>query len=187
MRSYIFVFLSLLAGVLPAPVAFAHGGELLVTPQTVTQGEPFLVTILGIDIRDVRKLTFDGTKVPVFLYKNKPTALVGVDLLERAQKHTLKLTTLDADEVKTTVTVQKRPKITAPLGIPDKLGGNTRAAQNRLVTTLTEENSILAGLTSASAPLWSDGFTFPLKKREIIDAYGYSRSTGSYSDRKSVV
>ena len=181
MQSSIRIFLLILAGLLPAPALFAHGGELLLTPEAVAQGEPFMVTLAGIDIRDVKKLTWDARRIPVFLYKSKLTALVGVDLLARAGKHTLKLTTLDLDEVAATVTVRKRPKITAPLGIPDKLGGNTRVAQNRLVTTLVEDNAILAKIITTPVPAWSGAFRFPLRNIEIIDAYGYSRNTGSYS------
>lgn len=182
MRPYILILLLfLLAGAFPSSTLFAHGGELLVTPATVMQGEPFMVALLGIDIRDIKKLTWNGAKIPVFLYKNKPTALVGVDLLSRTGKHTLKLTTLDLDEVTAAVLVRKRPKSTAPLGIPDKLGGNTRVAQNRLVTTLAQENAILAKLIATPTPFWNDDFTFPLQNKEVIDPYGYSRNTGSYS------
>lgn len=181
MRPRIFIFLFLLAGAFPSSTLFAHGGELLVTPETVMQGEPFMVTLSGIDIRDIKKLTWNGAKIPVFLYKNKPTALVGIDLLSRTGKHTLKLTTLDLDEVIATVTVRKRPKSTAPLGIPEKLGGNTRVAQNRLVTTLAQENALLLKLIATPTPLWNDEFRFPLQNIEVIDPYGYSRTTGSYS------
>ncbi len=180
-RPYICIFLFLLAGALPAPVALAHGGKMLITPETVAQGEPFMVTLVGIDIRDVKKLAWDGASIPVFLYKNKPTALIGVDLAARARKHTLKLTTLDADQVVATVTVQRRPKITAPLGIPEKLGGNTKQSQQNLVAALSRENWTLAKINASPLPLWDNVFRFPVKDPEVIDAYGYSRSTGSYS------
>ncbi len=181
MRSYVLIFLFLLAEVFSAPVASAHGGEITITPETVAQGEPFMVTLVGIDIRDVKTLAWDGTSIPVFLYKNKPTALVGVDLVTRARKHTLKLTTLDAAQVTAAVAVQSRPKITALLGIPEKLGGNTEQSQWNLVAILSKENRALAKIKASPLPLWGDAFGFPLKDIEVIDAYGYSRITGPYS------
>ncbi len=181
MKSYFFALALLMTLALPAPALFAHGGELLVQPETIMQGEPFMVTLSGVDIKDVKSLTWDGVAVPMFLYKNNPTALIGVDLSARPGTHRLKLTTLDADEVMAAVTVKKRPATTAPLGIPEKLGGNTRQSQLNLVTTLALENATLAKLRASAVPLWSDAFSFPLKKAEVIDAYGYSRSTGSYA------
>ena len=164
-----------------ASAVFAHGGEIVVAPKTVVQGEPALVTVEGIDIRDVRKLVFDGTSVPVFLYNGKPTAFIGIDLAARTGKHTLRLATLDRDIVEGTVVVTVRRKVTAPLGIPAKLGGNTKQSQQNLVAHLAKENGVIAKVKASAAPLWHIPFAFPLKDRVVTDAYGYSRATGSYS------
>ena len=179
MRVYLFIVF--LAGVFYAPTALAHGGELLVTPETVVQGEPFMVVVKGIDIRDVKKLTFDGKQIPVFLYGGKPTALIGVDLAARSGKHTLKLVTLDLDHVEKSISVQSRKKITAPLGIPTKLGGNTKVAQENLVTVLSKENGVLARVKMTDPALFTEAFSASLESIFVTDAYGYSRETGSYS------
>lgn len=165
----------------PAPVVSAHGGEIVVTPKTVVQGEPVLVTVKGIDIRDVRKLVFDGKSVPVFLYNGKPTAFIGVDLAARAGKHKLRLTTLDRDSIEGAVAVVARRKVSTPLGIPQKLGGNTKQSQQHLVAALAKENGVIAKVKASATPLWNAPFAFPLGDPAVTDAYGYSRKTGSYS------
>lgn len=145
------------------------------------QGEPALVAVKGIDIRDIKKLTFDGTAIPVFLYQGRPVSLIGVDLAARVGKHTLRLTTLDADTVDGTVSVAARKKVSAPLGIPAKLGGNTKQSQQNLVANLAKENGVLAKIKTTAAPLWGTPFAYPLAEAVVVDSYGYSRKTGSYS------
>lgn len=174
-------FLSLFFVLSFPALLFAHGGELLVTPETILQGEPFLVVAKGIDIREIKKLTWDGVSVPVFLYKGKPTTIVGVDLIARVGAHTLKLSITDGDEVKKAVEIQSRKKITAPLGIPQKLGGNTKQSQQNLVSILSKENGVLAKVVSNKLPWWGEPFAFPLAESVVTDEYGYSRATGSYS------
>jgi len=164
-----------------APRVYAHGGEFVFTPALVMQGEPFMLTVKGIDIRDVKKLTFDGKRIPVFVHNGKPTALVGVDLSARAGKHNVRLETLDLDRVDGVVLVQERKKITAPLGIPAKLGGNTKVAQENLVTVLSKENGVLARVKMTDPALFKEAFSAPLENMFVTDAYGYLRETGSYS------
>lgn len=163
------------------PRVFAHGGEFVFTPASVMPGEPFIVTVKGIDIRDVKKLTFDGKRIPVFVRNGKPAALIGVDLSARAGKHTVRLETLDLDRVDGVMLVQERKKITAPLGIPAKLGGNTKVAQENLVTVLSKENGVLSRVKMTDPALFKEAFSIPLKDLIVTDAYGYSRETGSYS------
>lgn len=176
-----FVFLACFSAAWPAAAVFAHGGELIVTPKTVAQGEPALVTVKGIDLRDIKKLTFDGKAVTVFLYQGKPTALIGVDFAARAGKHKLRLIILDEDTVDGAVLVTARKKVSAPLGIPQKLGGNTKQSQQNLVANLAKENGVLAKVKASTASLWSAPFAYPLMEAAVTDAYGYSRATGSYS------
>jgi hypothetical protein len=165
----------------PATAVFAHSGEIVVAPKTVAQGEPARVTVRGVDIRDIRKLTFDGKTVPVFLFEGRPTALIGVDLAARAGTHKLRLAALDGDAVMGSVSVVSRKKISAPLGIPQKLGGNTKQSQQNLVANLAKENGVLAKVQTSAAPFWNAPFAYPLEEATITDAYGYSRATGSYS------
>ncbi|MDO8620152.1 MAG: M23 family metallopeptidase [bacterium] len=179
MRQYLLIIV--IAGALYAPRVFAHGGELLFTPESVMQGEPFMVTVKGTDIRDVKTLTFDGKRIPVFVRNGKPTAFIGVDLSARPGKHTVKLLTLDLDRVEKKITIQARRRVTAPLGIPQKLGGNTKVAQQNLVTVLSKENGVLAKVKVTDSAWFKEAFSIPLKDLIVTDAYGYSRETGSYS------
>ncbi len=129
----------------------------------------------------VKKITFDGKAVPVFIYQNTPTALVGVDLNKKPGVYKLTLTLSSGKIITKNVTVSARLKIIQPLGIPEKLGGDTLQSQNNMVTTLVAENATLANIKTASTTLWTKKFIPPLKNIFITDPYGYSRQTGAYS------
>ncbi len=172
----------LIVSLLCAPfVLFAHGGEIVVTPNTVSQGEPFMAVVLGVDIRDLKKFTFSGKPVPLFTYKGEPTALIGVDLTERVGTHTVSVQTLDGDVIRKTITVKARKKVSAPLSIPQKMGGDTKVSQVKLVSNLSKENAVLAKVKAGAGALSEKPFAFPLASTTVTDAYGYSRKTGSYS------
>lgn len=162
-------------------VSFAHAASITALPSTVLQGEPFMVTIDGADMPSIASLTFGGKRVGLFLYQGKPTALIGIDLAERIGEKKFVLQLTNGEKLEKTVMVVLRPKLSAPLGIPEKLGGNTKAAQDNLVTTLAQENAILTKVKTTLLPMWGDAFKFPVKSPEVIDVYGYSRSTGSYA------
>ncbi|MEK9182015.1 MAG: M23 family metallopeptidase, partial [Patescibacteria group bacterium] len=72
-------------------------------------------------------------------------------------------------------------KIEAPLGIPQKLGGDTKESQDKLVNTLAEENKSLANIRTGKKAFWTEKFTYPLSQIVVTDDYGYSRKTGEYS------
>ena len=67
------------------------------------------------------------------------------------------------------------------MGIPESLGGNTKAAGKDLVNNLASENFIISNLQSASSTLWSKAFVAPLKTLVVTDPYGYNRNTVGYS------
>lgn len=159
----------------------AHGGELVATPAVVKQGEPFLVTVEGVNYSELKQLTFNGKPVPFFSYEGKPAALIGVDLTGKTGKRMLAFEAIDGDKGKKTVTVQKRPALSAPLGIPQKLGGNSKRAQKSLVVQLNRENAALNAIRASDDALWTEPFSFPLALSAVTDVYGYSRKTGSYS------
>lgn len=159
---------------------FVLGASIIVTPEQPTQGDPVLVVIEGVDSKTVQTLTFAGKTINTFLYQSKTTALVGIDLTQQVGAYNFVLNLKSGEKLEKTITVLARKKVVAPLGIPQKLGGNTKVAQSNLVTTLTKENAVLAKAGAALLPFWSQSFTFPLKDATVIDAYGYSRSTGSY-------
>jgi len=88
---------------------------------------------------------------------------------------------IDGQSIKKIIIVGAREKIEAPLGIPQKLGGDTKESQNKLVSTLAEENKILANLRTGKKAFWTEKFAYPLSNIFVTDDYGYSRKTGEYS------
>mgnify|MGYP001565282990 FL=1 len=160
--------------------SLAFGASLRVVQETPVQGDPVMVVLNGADISSITSLTFSGKKVDLFLYQSKPTALIPIDLGARTGAYTLFAKLKNGTTLTKTVTVLLRPRRTAPLGIPDKLGGNTKTAQTNLVTVLARENAVLSKIKTTLPPWWGSPFTFPLGVSEVVDAYGYSRSTGSY-------
>jgi murein DD-endopeptidase MepM/ murein hydrolase activator NlpD len=161
-----------------------------VYPSTsVMQGEPLMMVIDATEVTGTAtatatatlpKITFSGVPLHVFLYKSKPTAFIGIDLYKKPGTYTLKATLTDGQTRAKNVKVIERPRVTAPLGIPEKLGGNTPASQTHLVNSLNDENTILASLKSASEKYWSQVFHFPVADPIVTDPYGYMRVTGAY-------
>jgi murein DD-endopeptidase MepM/ murein hydrolase activator NlpD len=159
----------------------AAGLSISYSPAIIMQGEPFLVSIGGVMTSKIKKLTFDGAAVPVFSYRNLPTALVGVDLRKNPGTYKLVLTLSGGQVVTKNVTVLLRPQIAEPLGIPNSLGGNTTASQNNMVSELVAENKTLTNIKTFAAALWTKKFLLPLSNIFVTDPYGYSRQTGVYS------
>ena len=152
------------------------------SPSVIMQGEPFMVSVGGVkSISAVKKLTFDGTAVPVFLYQNSLTALVGVALNKNPGVYKLTLTLSGGQIITKNVTVSLRPQVAEPLGIPAKLGGDTTASQNNMVNELVAENKTLTNIKTAGTALWTKKFLPPLQNILVTDPYGYSRQTGVYS------
>lgn len=175
-----FFFISiLLCGTL---VAFAQTATLSVSPAQVIQGEPLLMQIDGLtNIASVKKITFDKALIKVFLYQGKPTALIGIDLNKKPGAYELIAELSNGQILKTIINVGERQKIEAPLGIPQKLGGNTLESQKELITTLALENKSLANIHTGLKAFWTEKFLPPLKQIIVTDEYGYSRKTGEYS------
>lgn len=162
--------------------AGANGKDVKILPTNVIQGEPLMVFIEGVkDISAVKKITFDGQPLGVFMYQKKPTALIGIDLRKKAGNYELVAQFSDGQSIKKIINVGAREKIETSLGIPQKLGGDTKESQNKLVSTLAEENKILADLRTGKKAFWSEKFAYPLSNIFVTDDYGYSRKTGEYS------
>lgn len=115
------------------------------------------------------------------MYQNKPSALVGIDLNKKAGTYELIAELVNGKIVKKTINIEKRDKTITPLGIPEKLGGNTKASQDKLVATLNEDNKILADIRTNPKALWTEPFISPLKKIFVTAPYGNSRKTGAYA------
>lgn len=157
----------------------AYGATISVTPTAPLQGEPILITIDATST--ISTLTFNKKKLAVFTYKNKPSALYGIDLYTRPGTYKIEMKLSDGATITKEVEVVKRDQIVAPLGIPAKLGGNTEKAATKLVSTLATENASLLGLRTGTHAFWTKPFTYPTAKPFVTDEYGYSRQTGSYS------
>jgi murein DD-endopeptidase MepM/ murein hydrolase activator NlpD len=168
---------------------FGATGQISVLPQSPIQGEPIMITVenLGSDPSLV-SITYDSKPLGVFMYRNKITALAPNDLKERVGKHLISVKHKNGSVLTKEITVLERKSYTAPLGIPQKLGGNTVQSQTNLVSSLSSENDALKNLTTKSTALWRKPFRYPLltsvfgtsTKPVVTDEYGYSRQTGSY-------
>ncbi len=167
-----------------ASVFYAEASEknIKILPEKVIQGEPLMVVIEGVkNVSAVKKMTFGGQPVGIFTYQGKPTALIGMDLRKKAGNYELVTQFSDGQSIKEIVSVGGREKIEAPLGIPQKLGGDTKESQDKLVNTLAEENKSLANIRTGKKAFWTEKFTYPLSQIVVTDDYGYSRKTGEYS------
>ena len=174
MKKAIFILIFLISS-----VAEAATPSLSVKPENVLQGEPFLATVN--DTTGVKRITFAGRAVEIFLYQNKPTALVGVDLHKKPGQYKFSVELKDGQKLDRTVDIIKREKLEAPLDIPEKLGGNTEESRKTLISTLALENASINNIRSGKKIFWKEKFSFPIKDPVVTDGYGYSRLTGSYS------
>lgn len=156
---------------------------LTVSPKAVIQGEPVEVTINGLtSTTTIRALTFQRDKLKVYVEEGKVRALIGLDLKLPPASYPLTLTLTDGRVVQKQVVVGERVIAKAPLGIPEKLGGNTSASEQQLVSTLVEEGKIINAIETSEEKLWKGEFRFPLSWPIVItDTYGYSRQTGGSS------
>lgn len=148
----------------------------------MVQGEPVLVTFAGVAATStIRRATFDGTTLGLFVYRGAVSALIGIDLYKKAGTYKISATLSDGTNFESYLTVAARTKVEAPLGIPEKLGGNTTKSQATLVSTLASENAELARIKTGTKSFWTESFRLPLKNPIVTDSYGYSRQTGAYS------
>lgn len=184
MKKLFYLKLSFILPLLFFCVSYTNADEkyLKVLPAQVIQGEPVMVIVEGVkNISEVKKITFGGESLGVFMYQGKSTALIGIDLRKKAGSYELVVQFSDGQSIKKIINVGAREKIEAPLGIPQKLGGDTKESQDKLVNTLAEENKSLANIRTGKKNFWTKKFTYPLSQIVVTDNYGYSRKTGEYS------
>ncbi len=160
------------------PVPEPEEPTITIAPEKIIQGDPALITLSGLGTSTVKSLTFNGKSVGVFNFKSKLSGLVGIDLRMTPGTYPVVLTLSDGRSVKKNLVVSERVIVKAPLGIPEKLGGNTTASQNELVNTLVQEGAIINAIPSVNEQLWSTAFRLPINEPVVItDVYGYSRET----------
>ncbi len=164
-------------------IQIAHASaDIIITPREVIQGEPVMIQVSGAKILDIKKLSFDGKDVNIFNYQNKPSALVGIDLNKKVGDYTVYLELNNGSSSQGVLKVLKREKYEAPLSVPEKLGGNSPANQTKVVSTLEQENAILAVIRTGLKSFWTNKFIYPISGPiTITDPYGYSRLTGAYT------
>ncbi|PIQ68658.1 MAG: hypothetical protein COV91_02985 [Candidatus Taylorbacteria bacterium CG11_big_fil_rev_8_21_14_0_20_46_11] len=160
-------------------VTSVYATSIGVTPAEFMQGDPARITIEGVSRDDIDSLSWGNTPLPLFEYEGKVSSIVGVDLSTRPGLSVLTLRLVDGTVITKQVRVGSRKRTTAPLGIPDKMGGNTPTAESNLMKMFVQENAILAQLTSTTTPLWHDSFQYPLSDTRVSDSFGYVRQTGA--------
>lgn len=157
---------------------FVFGATVSVLPENIIQGDPVLIEVSA---TSTSKVFFSGVSVPVFNFKNKKEdALFGIDLNKTPGDYPLIVKFGNRQLYKSNIKVLPRVKKEAPLGIPERLGGNTVPSQNSLMKSLTAENFILSRLKTGAKVFWSKPFSAPLTDATVTDPYGYSRITGQY-------
>lgn len=151
---------------------------LSVTPTSVIQGEPALVTVNG--TTTVKSLVWNGASIPLFSYNGKKSGFIAADFHLKPGTYPVTLALTTGKKITQNFVVKTRPVVSAPLGIPESLGGNTPQAQQQVVSNLAQENEIITNIPTAKTQLWSGKFQFPLLTPLVItDPYGYDRQTGT--------
>lgn len=159
----------------------ASGPTLSITPETIQQGEPALITVEGVtSTSSVKSFTFNGRRLVTFLYKGQVTALLGINLRAAPGTFPLVLTLNDGRQSQQNFVIKERVIVRVPFGIPEKLGGNTPEAEKELISTLVQEGKIINAIPTSNEKLWSENFGLPLTGPLVVeDIYGYTRITGN--------
>ena len=150
-------------------------------PKLLQQGDPLLIVVDNPSRLPPRRITAGTTSLEVFPFRNGYAALLGIDLNSATGTRRVVATLSGGREIAKEFTVAERMRVTLPLGIPQKLGGNTKASQAKLATTLADENKRLEDILSEKQALWTEDFLAPLASVTVTDSYGYSRLTGDYT------
>ena len=163
---------------LVSSVSFSFAYQ-IVTPKEVKQGDPLHVFVLGEDSSRIVQVEFNGEKRWPFILEQKPHALFGIPLDASLGMKEIIFTDIKASStIIRKVNITGRPKPKAQFDIPKKLGGNTKKGEATITSGINEENDMLQQLFSSPKKLWSERFSYPLRKNYITDTYGYSRVTG---------
>jgi murein DD-endopeptidase MepM/ murein hydrolase activator NlpD len=149
-----------------------------ILPEKIEQGDPALIVING--TTTVSSLKFNGRPLETFIHEGKLSALVGFDLRGSTGSFPIELELPGGESIKSKLAVGERFIAKAPLGIPDKLGGDTPEAEQELIESLVQEGKLISSIKTSNTKLWDGKFQLPLKGEIVItDTYGYSRLTGA--------
>jgi len=161
-------------------ICLAESGIIVsISPAMIVQGDPIFLTVNSTS--SPIKIYFNGKNIPIFKYLGKPRGLIPVDIHQSPGVYNIEVFLLNGEKIIEPITVTEREKIEAPLGIPEKLGGNTPAAATNLVNNLAKENATLVNLRTGTKAFWTKSFRAPLATLTITDPYGYNRKTGEYT------
>ncbi len=157
--------------------ALTSAQTITVLPEHIIQGDPVMVTVTGSPV----SISFASKLVKSFLFNGERTVFIPIDLKKKPGTYVVTVTYVDGSQIKKDVVINAREKIEAPLGIPEKLGGNTPASQKTLVDTLAIENASFLHLYTGAKAYWKGAFQYPVADPIVTDPYGYTRKTGEYS------
>lgn len=149
-------------------------------PEKILQGEPLEIILKGTRKTDTVSVMFNNSVVPMTQYNKMLVGFVPISITKSVGDYNIQAN-VGKQTLNKIVKVIKREKLEAPLGIPQKLGGNTTASQKQLVNTLAIENQSLLNLGTENYALWKKSFIFPVDNPVVTDPYGYSRLTGAYT------
>ncbi len=147
----------------------------------VIQGEPVMIQVSGANISDIKKITVGSAVLNIFSYKNKPTALYGVDLHKKVGNYDIVLTFKNGSTTKDILTVKERVKEEVAMAIPETSGGNSPANQTKFVNTMADDGAALLTIKTGLKSYWTKPFDYPVLNPIVTDTYGYLRDTGLYS------
>ena len=152
-----------------------------ITPGSVLQGEPVMITISGTSTMPVKS----APPLSFFTYRGVPTALYGTDINQKTGTTTVTATFGDGSRVSGSFVIMPRIRPTESLPVPAQLGGNSVANQAVVLSILTKENAAIAAVYSRTdKALWTSGFAFPVASTTdspltVTDPYGYNRDSGA--------
>ncbi len=150
-------------------------------PPSPLQGETILISLSLSDPNQVQTATFSSKPIQFFLYQGKASAFAATDLNSKPGEYKIKVLLKDGASFEKSVFIEARNSKKIDLGIPVKLGGNTKKAETALVSSLSKENQILNQVYQSKKAFWAEPFTFPLSDMVLTDGFGTVRQTGAYS------
>lgn len=149
--------------------------QIIIEPETIIPGDPVFITVDSTSTPTA--ILLDGKSISTFTYEGKLRALVPIDFSTKVLEHTVVAKLQNNSTLTRNVKITPREKIEKPLGIPEKLGGNTPQAASNLVTNLAADNFVLNTVKTATTTLWTKPFQYPVTNVFITDTYGYDRKT----------
>jgi murein DD-endopeptidase MepM/ murein hydrolase activator NlpD len=159
---------------------------LLLAPQAsrVLQGEPVEIEIQGTTspkavVSAAARWSGGSSELHFGKYAEHLVAFYGVPVTRKAGTTTVSVLLANGKNFTEDFYVAVRPKPSEYFPVPAKLGGNSVASQENLVSVLSKENARLKTLFSTSTSLWTGAFAFPVKRPRVTDTYGRTRDSGA--------